>query len=191
MDFKALEDAIRTIWVLPASGLTSASVFFANQDVPSPAPGPCISISLEMPQKIGRDQVKQTFDGAAPAGQEIIFTTVGIRELTVTLQAFSPGATETVAAATARPLLSQVQASLEQPTIRQALNKAGIGVLRTGEARWAPGINRAAWEGRAVLETVFCVTETTQARTGYISTVSGTGTVGTEAPVPYTLEVED
>lgn len=191
MNIKALQDAIRSIWVLPASGLSAANVYFADQDVKSTAPGPCITISLGGPSRIGMlDQVKQSYDSTASAGQEIVLSAMGPREMVCTLQAFSPSADGQGQQGDARQLLSLVEASLGLPTIRPALNRAGLGVLKQGSVVWQPGIQRAGWEGRAVLETTFCVAETVTARLGYIQTVNGTGTVDDEAPVPYTLDVE-
>jgi hypothetical protein len=191
MNFKALQDSIRSLWVLPASGLPDNAVYFATQNGPSLAPGPCITIALGGPVRIGMlDPVTKTVDLGAPNGKEIVFTSKGLRELVVTLQAFSPQANALDMENDARELLSRIDASLALPTIRPSLNKIGLGVLRQGNVVWQPGIIRAGWEGRAVLETVFCVSETATGAVGYIETANITGTVDNVAEA-YTLVVED
>lgn len=190
MNMKTLQDALRTIWVLPASGLSGTEVYIARQEVPPPAP-PYITIELSGPQMIGGlDEVKQEFDALAALGQEIILTAQGPREVIVTLEAFSASAAAVDAEADARGLLSKVQASLRLPTIRPVLNAAGIAVLKPGDVRWVPGIQKAAWEGRAILETTLCVVETAVARVGYITKVNGTQKIDAVSS-PYSLVIED
>jgi hypothetical protein len=194
MDLKAIQEAIRTLWVLPASGLGAGAVYFADQDVPSPAPGPCISIGLSGPSREGVDEVTQVYDAGAALGQEIALTVSGQRTIEVMLQAFCPSAVAQAGANDARELLSKVDAALMLPTIRPLLNAAGIGVLKQGNVQWVPAIHRAGFEGRATLETVITVTETATASVGYIQTVKGTRTIkdkSTDVGVPYTVVVED
>lgn len=192
MTSKAIQEALRTLWVLPASGLGSAAVIFSDQDEASPAPGPCVTISLGGKSRVGMlDQVKQRYDSAAAAGQEIVKSATGPREITCTLQAFAPTADGRGDANDARDILSRIDTSLGLPTIRPALNKLGIGVLRQGNVTWQPGIQRAGWEGRAVLEVVLCVAETAEARLGYIETANITGKVDNTVDVAFTLEVDD
>lgn len=190
MDLKALQDALWSIWVVPSSGLPAASVYFGTQDAPN-GPLPCIAIQLGGPQRRGMDQVNRAFDADAAPGHEIIYTVSGPRELMVTLQAFATSADALQMENDARALLSRVDASLALPNIREALNALKIGVLKQGSVRWVPGVQRAGWEGRAVLETLLCVSETVQGSIGYIQTVKGTYTVNDEAPTPYTLDLED
>jgi hypothetical protein len=190
VNFKELQDAIRSIWVLPASGLPSAKVYIARQDVPPPAP-PYITIELGDSKMLGSvDEVKKEFDANAPAGQEFTLTAQGPRELLVTLEAFSASAAAIDAEADARGLLSKVRAALGLPTIRPALNALSIAVMKPGEIRWVPGIQKAAWEGRAIMETTLNVVETAQAKTGYIQNVNGTRTIDAVSS-PYSIVIED
>lgn len=192
MTSKQIQDALLSIWALPASGLAAANVYFAHPEAPAKAPGPCISISLGGRGRIGMfDQVKQRYDSTAARGQEIVKTAMGPREVTCTLQAFSPAADGTDGANDARDMLSRLDAWLGLPTVRSALNHQNIGVLRQGSVTWQPGIERAGWEGRAVMEVVLCVPETAEARLGYIETANITGTVDNTVDVAFTLEVDD
>lgn len=192
MNLKAIQEAIRTLWVLPASGLADGAVFFSHPESAAPPQSvrPCVSIWVGAPERVGLDQVSRDFDPAGAAGQEIIYRASGPRELQVMLQAFSSSANGLDAASDARALLSKIETSLSLPNIRSALNAAAIGVLRHQPAQWVPGIARAGWEGRATLETIFCVSETVEARIGYIQSVSGTRTVD-DSSTPYTLIIED
>lgn len=190
MNIKALEDAVRA-WVVSASGISATSVFFAAQDVPSPSPAPYVTISLGFPTRVGLDEVRRDYDSTAEAGQEIVYTARGPRELVVTVECFTPNTTETNAQATGRQILSSIDAALSLPPIRETLNAAGMGVLRRGAPRWQPGIVRAGWEGRAWLEVVFCVIETAQARTGYIQTVAISGTVDGSSTGTTTINLDE
>lgn len=192
MNYKQLEEAIRNVWVFPSSGLDTGQVVFANQDGVSPAPGPCILISIGGAEHRGLDQVTQDFDAARPAGKEIVYTVQGLREITVRLEAFSPGTVERDAQATCRALLEQVQASLSLPPIRMGLNALSIGVRYEGDVQWLPGIQKAGWEGRAFLDARFYVPATATAAIGYIARVNGTLKVtgdGEEVDQPYTAKL--
>lgn len=191
MNIKALQEAIRTIWLLPASGLPADRVYFARQEMETAAPSPRLVVDLGDIDSFGQlDEVKYEVVAGAPAGQEIKMTARGPRELTVTMEAFSPSADAKQAENDARQLLSRVMTWLGLPTVRPALNAAGLGILRRGLVRWIPGIPRAAWEGRASVETIFCVVETAEARVGYIQTVQGTRTID-QVSTPYTLTLPE
>lgn len=193
IDFDALEGQLKQLWVLPASGLADAAVYLSNQDMVSPAPGPCISIFLDGARKRGFDSVTSVYDASQPNGQEIQRTAAGHREVTVKLEAFSPDTVERPGAPSARALLSRVQDSLSLPGMRQALNAAGIGVIdEGGPVRYLPGIQKAAWEGRAFLDVRLRVVATATEALGYIATVNMTGTVkqASSDPNPATFNVQ-
>lgn len=195
MNPKTIQEAIRTIWVLPASGLAADRVYFAQPDAPSPAPSPRVVISLGDIDHVGAaDEVMREYDALAPLGQEIVHTVSGLREMTLTIEAFSSKADGTEQANDARALASRVSAFAGLPTVRPPLNAAGVGILRRERIRWVPGVVRAGFEGRAILEVVLCVSETAEARVGYIQTVKGTRTIkdkSTDVGAPYTIVIED
>lgn len=178
IDYDALEANVRNKWVLPASGLGQQSVYLANQDLKSRAPGPCIIITVGGAVKRGFDTVQNTYDGTKPNGQEIQRVVSGHRTLEVVLEAFSPDTVERSGAATARALLSKCQDALGLPQLRQNLRDVGLGVLNEGgPVVWQPAIHDAKWEGRARLEVTFCVVATAGEALGYIATVNMTGSV--------------
>lgn len=173
MNFTAIEDAIRA-WVLQASALPPASVIFAHQDGVTPLPGPAAVISLGDLLPVGIDELSWTFESGAPAGQEIVFATNGQRVFTTEVTLYAPDATGD---AGARALAAKCQAGLRLPSVRSALNAAGLGVLQEGPVRWAPRLDGTAWLGQAMLEVQFCARQTATERTGYISSYEGSITV--------------
>lgn len=177
MDEEALENAVRA-WVLSASGLADADVYFEDEDGTAKskpkAAAPYITISLGDLVELAPLQVTDSYDNAAAAGQEMVETVTAIYELPVELQAFTP---RTTGGSTARSILSRVQLGLGLSTVRDALNAAGLGLRRRGAIRWVPSVRQAKFEGRAVLELSFQVGGTVEARTGYIATANVTKNV--------------
>lgn len=168
ISWATLEDAVRT-WVVAATGLAADRVYFSSQDLPISELAPRVSILLGDLVNIGQDSRDHDYDPSRPAGQEIEITAKGMRELVVDLQAFAPltvgGGT------TARSLLSTAQAVLSLPSIRDALNAAGLGVLEQGNVQRIPQPKNATTEDRATLSVRFAVSQSVSERTGYIETV--------------------
>lgn len=163
-----IEDAIRT-WTLKSSPLTADRVFFADQDLPIAEISPRLVIRLGELQHVGQDSVDHTFDALRPAGEEVEIAAKGMRLLTVDLQAFAP---DTVGAGvTARSILAIAQAVLSLPSVRTALNDAGLGLLQQGTIQRIPQPRQAAQEDRATLSVQFCVAQSVAERLGYIATV--------------------
>lgn len=187
----AIENAVRA-WVLPASGLASNRVYFADQDVPATEAAPRVTIRIGGPVHLGIDAIEQSFDPGQPAGQEILQTARGFRTITVDLQSFAP--TMVGAGDTALAVMAKIQAALSLPSVRYALNAAGLGVLQEGSIQRIPQVRQTINEDRATLSVRFCVTQSISERLGYIESVEvryGQGPVfeqrGVEAP-GFTLE---
>lgn len=166
MNHTAIEDAIRG-WVLQASALPAGAVIFAHQGGVSPVPGPAATISIGDMLSVGTDELTSTFDDAAANGQEVVFEARGPRVFTCEVTFFSPDVTGD---AGARAAAAATQAALRLPTVRYALNQAGLGVLREGPVRWVPRLD-GSWLGQAMLEVQFAVMQSATERTGYIETV--------------------
>lgn len=164
----AVENAVRA-WVLAATGLGESAVYFADQSVPASELAPRIVVRVGDVLQVGTDALSHDYSAARPAGAEIEYTARGPRELVVSLQAFAP--TTTGSGNTARSLLAACQAALGLPSVRDTLNAAGLGVLQEGNVQRIPGTSSNAPEDRAVLDTRFCLGQTTTERTGYIATV--------------------
>ncbi len=174
IDFEAIEDALFS-WVKTATGLADDFIIFDSQDGVSPIPNPYVTIRIGDLVNIGVDASEHDYDSSAPAGEEIIFNSNGMRDLTVTLMAFTPA---TVGNATARNLAAKCQAFLALDSVLLPLNIAGLGVLDAGNVRWVPKLDDTDFEGRAILDVRFCVAQSASDTTGYIATVTGpTGTI--------------
>lgn len=171
INFEALENAIRA-WVQPASGYIDDLVLFGDQDTDAPA-GDHILIRVgDLLHRGSTPAVKRSLTaGSPPAGEEITQTVSGARELLVSIQAFTQA---TMGNASAKAVLSKVQAALELPTVREALNAAGLGVQDVGDVTGVPEYFGADLEGRAVLDVRFMLVQTGTEKVGYIQTVEVT-----------------
>lgn len=165
MTFADLENAVRA-WVVSSSGLDPSLVYFADQPYPVSEVRPRITIRLGALAPIGHDWATHTYDPARQAGQEIEYSATGSRELTISLQAFAP--TTVGDGDTARELLERVFGRLSLPSVRDPLNAAGVGVLRTGTVTRLPAVVGTMNEDRAVGELVALVSSKYSERTGYI-----------------------
>lgn len=165
-DWAGVENVLRA-WVLQGSGLAAGQVYFAHQNGKVPA-GTCIAIALGDPRVVGQDSAISITDLSRTAGTEIEFRTAGVREFPVMLQAFT---SETAGNSTARAVLSRVQAALALPTVRDALNAAGISVFDAGMVKVLNAVDTARFEGRAVLDVRCYANESVSEFTGYIASV--------------------
>ena len=89
-------------------------------------------------------------------GEEIAHRQRGVREVTLTAQAFAGGAT---GAASAAALLHAAVSSCRLPTRAAALNTAGIGIASFGPVQSLDGWFAKVFEPRAVLECRFFLSE--------------------------------
>lgn len=174
MSFSALEAALKA-WVVSATGLTSDRVIQANDRVPAKAM-PYATILLPMPQRVGGafDEVRHSYDGAAAAGQEIVFTVVGQRESVARLQFFAQA---TAGDGTARDHAMAAVLGLHLPSIRDALDAAGlvyVSVEGTFDFSERAG---PAGQSRAALDVRFRWVETRVERTGYIAAYQATAQI--------------
>ena len=130
---------------------------------------PRVSIRLGDLVHIGQDAVDHNFDPSRPAGEEIEVVAKGMRTLAVDLQSFAP--TTVGAGTTARSVLAAAQAALSLPSVRNALNAAGLGLLEQGTVQRIPSNALSQVEDRATLPVRFAVSQSVSERTGYIETV--------------------
>jgi hypothetical protein len=166
--WEALEDAVRA-WVVAATGLAADRVYFADQDLPVSEIAPRVSIRIGDLVQVGQDSWDHDYDPGRGAGQEVEIRAKGMRTLAVDLQAFAP--TTVGAGVTARSLLATAQAMLSLPSVRTALNDAGLGLLEQGTVQRIPQPRQAMQEDRATLSVRFCVSQSVSERLGYIETV--------------------
>jgi hypothetical protein len=153
-----IEDAF-SAWIRAATGLPDARVVWAQQAMPRPA-APYITMRITSLRRIGQDWL-QVFDNPAPTpGNEIIHSSLGQREGTITLQAFGPAAT---GASSPAALLQAAVAGANLQSRRDALNTAGIGLAGFGPVQSIDGtLGSSVFEPRAIVEARFFLAEETQ-----------------------------
>lgn len=185
LNYDTLEAALRT-WVTTASGLDNAHVLWAYrayQGGQRPAGEPHITLMLGPSVPVGIDGVWDSTDLTRAAGQEIKLATIAIRAVTLTLQCF--GGTP-AGAGSAVALLTKVREKLALPSIRTALNVAGISPFAPGAVQTVPQVQGSKLEPRAVLE-VRCYVDASESEyVGFIEHVRMTNRIVTP-PQTFTV----
>lgn len=186
-DWQTAENAIHS-WVSNQTGITT---IWANQSGPRPDT-PFITLSISSFVQVGQDSITSSFNPSADQGEEITLTVGGNRQISLQIQCFGEDA---VGASSPRAIISQLKASLRLPSNNQNLIDAGLfphGIVSTVDV---PAVVATGFEPRTIMDTNFFIWEEITETTGYIDTVSGTGTLvsGTinssdiEIPYSYTL----
>ncbi len=174
LNWEDVEDAIRA-WVLTGSGFEESRVWWRNQKIPQGQTDFCV-IGLGELIPLGAFDGHETLtDLTRDDGQEIEIRVRGERELRVTVQTFSDAVTGNGAA---KSVLSRIQASLGLPTIRKALNDAGLSPFDRGSITDLTALVGPNFEGRASLDCRFYLRETLSEYTGYIETVDAESYLG-------------
>ena len=148
-----VEDAIHAALSL-ASGLPATQVVWSDQDGPKPQ-GTMLTLRMGNSSVIGAfDEVRHTYDetrlpGDDGVGREIEHRAYGIREFTLSVQAFTD---KTVAPTVARDLLEHIQAALVLPGASGLLDAAGVSIFDFGSVLNISSVSGTAFEGRALLD---------------------------------------
>lgn len=162
-----IEDALHA-WVVAASGLAASSVLWSDYEQPRPS-GAYIALRLSNVRQIGQDWYHVTNAPAPAAGAEIVTTVWGKRAATLTLQAFGGAPTGTTSPAA---LLDAVRTKATLPTIRNAINVAGVGIAQFGPVQVvSAGLGSSAFEPRAVMPVELNLTATASEFATFIETV--------------------
>lgn len=184
MALEAREQAIRA-WVKTASGLTDESVFFSNQKVERPASA-YVTIRLGDLVPLGAvDPVTENYDADRDPGVEIEQVVEGTRSLGVSIQVFN-GAV--AGALSAMNVAKKLQLGIRLPSVRDALNTAGMSPYQIGGVRNLAALLGTAFDGRAQLDVSFYVHETVSEFTTYIETAEITDL---SQPKVYVIDEED
>ena len=171
-----IENALRA-WVKTGSGYADSKIIWVDQNGPRPA-NDFITLRIGDLVSLGAvDELRVTTNLANPNGSEIVLEVNGLREFTLSIQAFN---TATVSTSTSREVLSKVQAALKLPSVRALLNAAGLGPFDMGSVKNISALLQTKFEARAILETRFYVNETVSENTGYINTVTLVDYTGNE-----------
>jgi hypothetical protein len=132
IDFATIENAL-SAWLVAATGLQAgpstgglSGVYNELAKVPQPAM-PYATFKVGPPRSQStHDEEAQGFNGGNAAGQEVEFTIVGRREITVTVEVRTKNAT---GAGTAKELLSRSSRMPKRPSQRDLFNVAGLAFL--------------------------------------------------------------
>lgn len=177
-----VEAAIET-WVSGAApgGWT---VIFAEQNASVPE-GPFISIRMGDIKALGAcdEEIYTTNVGMAPNDLDV--TETGMREFSVSLQAFQ-GKGHTYGDTSPRAVLSAVRQALETPNVRSTMEATGLSPFDNRQPiRNVGAAADTIFEPRAVWECRFYIIEQVVATSTYIETVdAGFTNPGPQEPIP-------
>lgn len=170
-NWTAAENAIEA-WFRTGSGIGNGKVVWANQAMPQVAM-PYATLRISGVRKLGTtDEETQAYDGDADPGQEITTTIKGVREITVSCQVFAAPVT---GSGTAREFAAAAQLALELPTVRFALNQAGLSISGVGAVQDISALFETKFQSRASLDVTMYLVDAISEQTGYIETVNTTG----------------
>lgn len=170
MAYEDVENALRA-WVKTTSGLDDAHVFWADQHVEYPS-GPFITLRITGTTQVGELSDVQTIyhsDGAP--GQEIEKRVVDTEELTLSIQVWGAPVVSSSGKPSAVALAAQVRTGLSLPSVRQALDDAGMSVHDTGSVQNLGTLLDTEFEGRAQFDAKAYYALTASEFTGYISSI--------------------
>jgi hypothetical protein len=169
LNWTTLENALHA-WIVAATGLAADRVIWSHQGVPE-RPAPYVTLKILDLSSVGHDGLVQSYDGGAPAGQEITFTLEGRRHLTVSVQAFSDAAT---GATSAHAILSKARTALSLPGVHAALLAGGLAAFNEGGITDLSAIRETRWQSRAAMQVRFHCVDSAAEKTTWIETVEVT-----------------
>ncbi len=151
------------------------AILWAEQGVWRPEP-PFWSLLFPTVAVVGSvDALAQTVD-PAQIGQEIAQQVQGVRDLTISIQAFA-----LAAQGDQHPALKAIRAlamAVQLPSQQDKFMDAGMGLAEVGAAQDLSAFLEADWESRASLDLRFHIVDDATERIGYIDfVVSPTGTL--------------
>lgn len=167
IDWPTVRKAIHD-WFSGSTGLTS---IWEDQEAPRPAfPYGSMKVISGPTKLFGADEHRYTYDGNQQAGEEIGIEVAGLRQMTVTVQAFLPrlGA---AGDAGAEDDLSRAQVALGMPSYLASLQAAGLSVIEEMAPRNLSGIDSGTWIAKAAMDIRFGLAASVTERTGYVETV--------------------
>jgi len=176
LDFAAIESAILA-WLVTGTGLPSASVILDLQKLPQLGMPYAVARVPEPKRVAGMDELRHSDTPHAPAGAEVTTTVYGVREMVVSVKAFTLQAT---GAGTARQLLSQAQTALALPGVRDDLSAAGLAFIDVELFQDLSSREGPVGQGRAVMDLRFRCADSASQTDTYIETVDATGAASPE-----------
>lgn len=182
--WSTVEDALHD-WLSGATGLTT---IWAQQDAPRPAyPFATLSIIAGPTRVGGVDEIRYTYDSGQPLGQEVEIEAAGLREITVSCQAFVAAGTSQTQNRVARDTMCKAQSSLGMPSVQAALRAAGLSVIEEGVVQNASAVDEDTWIGRASMDVRFRLAASVSERGPYVNQVL----VSSQLDVDPDLELDE
>lgn len=115
----------------------------------------------------GEDEHRYSYDGGQPAGEEVGIEVAGLREITVSFQAYalrqSPQGNLGV-----EDYLARAQSALSMPSFQEDLMAAGLSVIEEMAIRNLAFTDSQTWIARAAMDVRFGLVASVTERTGYI-----------------------
>jgi hypothetical protein len=178
--YSAIEAALQA-WLSAATGLPAlargvggtSGVILEQDHLPQPA---MPYLTLRVPPALpagGPDELRSSYDGGQPNGSEVATYTVGQREFVASAKCFTRPA---VGDLTARDYLARAHSALALPSVRSALNAAGLCFVTVETLQDLSFLGGPVGQGRGVLDVRFRCVDSASESTGYIATASPTPT---------------
>lgn len=165
MSWGAIEVALRS-WALVAG----VPVIWGQQDGERPA-APYISLLVTNVQQVGQDWLEIGDNPKPVAGAEVIAYARGQRRVTLSVQCFAGPATGDSSPAR---LLEAMRSARKLPSVADALNDAGVGVLSFAPILTLGGVVGGHFEPRAAMDIYLLVTSEVSETATYIQHVQVT-----------------
>lgn len=169
LNWEALEDALYAF----VSAKLGIKTHWQHQRIPRPA-RPYATLRLGSVVALGHDETSRAFDPDAKPGEELVLTTTGNRELTLTVNVYSDVVT---GSGTARERLSRLQTAIEAPLAIEALWASGISVVDRGAVLDLTELLETGFESRAALDVRLLVRDLVTESTTFIEHVGLTNNI--------------
>lgn len=154
--------------------LADKAVLWANQNAPEPDTSIHTWVSLkrgDLTPLSSVDGVQRYPTPGSPSGAELTMRAQGVRTLPLSIQAYSRAGV--LGNSSAFALLSQLATKLRLPSSEAALLALGLGLSRVGPVRELDALVDQRIQGRALLELVLNLVDTTEETVTYIERVTG------------------
>lgn len=191
IDYAAITEVARA-WVRDAVSLPDGQVIIQDQNGMQLQP-PYATVRVgSTVTPFPADFSGWEYDSAQAQGQEVELFVTGPRVVSVAVNVYTKGA---FGGAGALAMLSNARDRLQLPSVLAAFAAAGAAIAEVSDVRNLSLLLETNFQGRAHMELTLNVAAFESERTGYIATVSGTGTFTesandtTPTVIPYSATI--
>jgi hypothetical protein len=194
-DWTSIENALQA-WVKAATGFNNAHAYWANPNVHRPPedgnPFAILEITDRTPVGL-RPETAQIDHSTNPQGQEIELQARQVMDCGIRVQIYAPPLRGTRpgtprGAANAASLAEAIRLAAALPSVMDSLDAVGVSVHDMGQVHYVPEVVGTDFEGRAVLDAKFYVSDFVSEFTGYIASVQ---LADQEASTTQTINIPD